>query len=671
MPALTAIIGANATQYKAVMGEVAAISERSAAATLAAFKTVETQLKAQMLTVDTATTQWEMYAASLASVQAAMTRTSVALTMGGTLPALSTVFAAAPNLSAEEKYIGEYKRLLEEKDAAIKASRVANIATALSVASMGGMASSFGAGGGPGGGLSGIMREVFVIGREFLKGNWSRIPGSVVLLAQYMGVLGVMIKSTAQAAIFHAAAENKLSASMANTFLAANAKAQASMTAAEAENFDNAAANALAEANEREAATAEMAMLAQNEKALAATNAAKVESAGAITSIGLWGYVAAAVIMVGVAAYLTWRHFRALAVEARNLANLMNPLKTSMKSATDAELEAAKAHQEYLDKMKKISSETESFIEIIDKEIKAFSALSKAQQELARARGASGVEIERMEEAELAAELEMLKAAKANAEVKRDEAKASADAAQAAVDQFDVVDMTQKKGVAENAGQVLEAVQLAAQTGNTGVWLDFFKKIQTEGGGDKPISTLEPAFKNADFFKGIGLTGTETVNQAVQNFPISGAKVGGQELPTMTIGAAEAAYKSAETEAINLERQYKGLGDATSEAVDVYKKANGEVLKFGDQVDETAQELGIKQKYGREIAALQKGGGGGRTEATARERVGVGAPQVALLNVAQQQLSATRETNRILQIHALTRETAVHRGESVRGEVIF
>ena len=542
---------------------------------------------------------------------------------------------------AEEERVALAAKAAAERVAIMKAEQLAMLTT---VATKGIAGSAFGHYGGPGGGISGIMRETLVIFRELGRGNLTRVPGSVLLLAQYMGILGVVVKSTAAESILAAAAEEKLAGSMARAALVAEAKAARSLEATTAVGADVAATEALALADMESADAARLAAVAQTQKAEAAAQAAAIQKAGAVTTIGPIGWLAAAVIALGAAAYFTYRHFHALAVEARNLAALMNPLKTSMKSATDAEFEAVRAHQAYLDKMKQIASETESFIDLIGKEIKSFKALSQAQIELARARGASGVDIERMEEAQLAAELAMLRAAKATAEQKRDEAKSAADAAQATLDQFDVVNLTQKKGVAENAGQVLQSVQLAAQTGPLGEWVDLFKKAQKEGKGNMPISELAPAFKNEGFFKGIGLTGKETVNQAIQNIPITGAVVGGQKLPPMTLAAAESAYKTAETEALNLEKSQKGLSDSVNTAVDAYKKANDAVIKFGDQVDETQQELGIKQKYGREIAELEKSRGGGRGgNVTERERIGLGSPQIALLDVSKQHLAVSRQ----------------------------
>src|SRR5208337_704661 len=175
-----------------------------------------------------------------------------------------------------------------EKLAAVKASQLAMLTT---IASRGTVSEMIG----PGGGISGIFREVLVIFRELGRGNLTRIPGSVTLLAQYLGVLGKLVKSTAQDAVLAAAAQDKLAASMARSALAAEAKASASRRAAAAETADAAAAQELVAANEAEAVTSREAAVAQAQKAEAAITAARIESAAASVTVSPLGWMAAAV----------------------------------------------------------------------------------------------------------------------------------------------------------------------------------------------------------------------------------------------------------------------------------------------------------------------------------------------------------------------------------------
>src|ERR1035437_312909 len=73
---------------------------------------------------------------------------------------------------------------------------------------------------GPGGGMSGIIRESGVLIREASRGNWNRMLGSLSLMAQYTGTLGKVIKSSAAESVAHAAALDKEAIAISNAVAA-------------------------------------------------------------------------------------------------------------------------------------------------------------------------------------------------------------------------------------------------------------------------------------------------------------------------------------------------------------------------------------------------------------------------------------------------------------------
>ena len=85
--------------------------------------------------------------------------------------------------------------------------------------------------GGPGGGMSGVMRESLVIIREFGRGNYTRIPGSATLLAQYLGGLSKLMKDNVTPAKELAAALGKEAAESMRAADAAEKKATALLAA--------------------------------------------------------------------------------------------------------------------------------------------------------------------------------------------------------------------------------------------------------------------------------------------------------------------------------------------------------------------------------------------------------------------------------------------------------
>ena len=519
-----------------------------------------------------------------------------------------------------------------EKLAAVKASQLAMLTT---IASRGTVSEMIGRGGGPGGGISGIFREVLVIFRELGRGNLTRIPGSVTLLAQYLGVLGKLVKSTAQDAVLAAAAQDKLAASMARAALAAEAKASASRRAAAAETADAAAAQELVAANEAEALTSREAAVAQAQKAEAAITAARIESAAASVTVSPWGWLTAAVVAAGAAAFLTWRHFHRLALEARNLREMLDPLRTRFTEIASAEDESARSHQEFVDWLKKVGAETESLPEKIEKVIKAMREQARAEQELARARGASRTDIEAMEELELKAELEIVRAAQARASAESDAAKSAAQAADAAMRGFNVTALAQAKHVASNAGDIMNAVQDAAQ--NDPALRELKEALQAGGiqGGDALAAFLavNPQFAGTARTAGYkpGMTGEQFVNALQTNLPEE-VKIGNLPIPATTLGEATQRFEVSSKAAQRLEQIQKELADVLADTKTTYGEKLKAVERLTNEQQDLESALGIKTKYGRQIAEAdeqRRRGRGARSELTERERIGGGTPVIS------------------------------------------
>ena len=610
MPALTAFIGANATQYKTVMGEVAAISERAAAATLASFRTVETQLKTQMALVSTATVEWEMYAASLASVQAAMAKIEVATaTNTATMLGQSTVFAATPNLTAEEKYVADYKRLLDERDMAAKALKAEQLSTLVNIASAGGVASAFGHGGGPGGGISGIMRETLVIFRELGRGNLTRVPGSVTLLAQYMGILGKLVKSTAQESIIAAAAENKLAGSMAATALAAEEKATATAAAARIEVVDVEAANALAAASEREAVALRLAAIAQAEKARATQTAAEISTAGASVSISALGYITAGVVALGAAAFFTWRHFHRLQQAFENYTALN--LKDHLEAEAEAEKKSAEAVQANIDWLEKITNERQRESEAIMHNVEMMQKEADMRREILSLRGASNLQLELFDEQELAKQRDYLDTQLDILKAKLNIAEADEGAAEK---QASNVGFLTKIGAAQKNEAVYDAVQEFIS--NNPELQDLMARQQL-GEGTKPVKETPSKIgallsgSPGAIVGGLAPSG-QTVDQRISELMGKQTMIKVGNKPMLVTPADITAVHDSLQALLTAQQKYE---DAVKEHKDNVQKLAEDVIKVRQRLTDTEDELKMKQEYGRTEALLRKdrGGGGGES----------------------------------------------------------
>ena len=121
-------------------------------------------------------------------------------------------------------------------------------------------------------------------------------------------------------------------------------------------------------------------------------------------SLGIFGAiftVTGAIIggLIAAAALFAW-HIHTITRNARDLAEMLDPLNKKFTEQAAAVREASKEHREFLDWLKKIGNETESLEEKTNRLIKSVEDHAQAEIELARARGAGAGTIEAMEEAQ-------------------------------------------------------------------------------------------------------------------------------------------------------------------------------------------------------------------------------------------------------------------------------
>jgi hypothetical protein len=144
-------------------------------------------------------------------------------------------------------------------------------------------------GGGSHGGQAGIMRETLVLMREIGRGNFTRIPGSLSILLQRMGILNLLMKDSAQASQVLASAWEVQSVAASTAALAATRKAQASLMAFEADVENTEATLAQAVADENGAVAAIANAQATQAKAVAAREAAAAQAGSSAAGIGAIG----------------------------------------------------------------------------------------------------------------------------------------------------------------------------------------------------------------------------------------------------------------------------------------------------------------------------------------------------------------------------------------------
>lgn len=178
---------------------------------------------------------------------------------------------------------------------------------------------------------TGALSEMVVLVRELMRGNFSRLPGSLTLLAQRMGLLKFVIRDTATAARLLADAWQDQSIKAGLAAIAATRKAAASAQAFAADTAETEATLSQAVADETAAAAAITHVKAMQAKAVAAGESAAAETGEASATIGTLGIIGGVIVGIGAGAYAS----------SKLVANLVDKL---------AGLKAPDFHPEYVAK---------------------------------------------------------------------------------------------------------------------------------------------------------------------------------------------------------------------------------------------------------------------------------------------------------------------------------
>ena len=439
------------------------------------------------------------------------------------------------------------------------------------------------------GGIAGIVRESLVIMREISMGRGSgRIAGSITILAQYLGVLKLAVKSSAAEQLLASVAATKLSKAMAVQALQARGTAAFTKLLAASQAQEAIAANAATEAN----------------IALASAT---------VTLNPIFFAVVGTIAAAGAAAFFLWRHYERLAKQAKNLADALNPLKRKYTEMAEAQDKAAKSAQEYLDWKNDLLALHQSESDAIERKIKLL-------HEEARARGMSETET-------LAAEKELLTVEKARLDNQLKRALAASDAASAAAtagasltdDKGRKITLEEAQHQAKRLGEILDA---AEENRDNTITHNVVGMKPGMYGGQDPIFQTGPAS-----------------DSEVLTF-----KVNGKEF-SMTVDQARANFEKASNQARILEADQKALDDVLKDS----KSSAAQIQAARNKVDGDLDDINDEQKF-PEKARRGAGDYLGLTDRQ-RAGAQIGGPEMALLDVNKQQLVVLHRIDKNTQHH--------------------
>jgi hypothetical protein len=476
---------------------------------------------------------------------------------------------------------------------------------------------------------TGKIRESLVIMREIMMGRGGpRVAGSATLLAQYWGVLGLAVKSTATEQVVAYAASKKLTLEM---YLQAVAAQKAAVT-----DVEKAAADKLMAAATDQAALSTK-LLKEQQIALASA---------VVTANPIFFACVGILLLLGGAAFFIIRHFHNAAVAAKNLADALNPLKQKYTELAEAQDKAAKAGQEYADWTKELENRHRSESEQLERKIKLLKEEWAARKRVAEARGASDGELQALDMASLEAEKQMLLVEQARLDVEYKKAKAASDAASAAAiagptttDEFgQTITYDQAKKNVETRGHITDAAE-AAQNESTGYVADKLELLKKQHGGSAQVGDFLDQFTEGEKQSALtnGITKDSTLDQAlaVLNNQVQDIVVDGHKYQ-ISVADARKNFDSMNEKVRKLATDQAALDDVLKSA----KSTAAEKMDAQNRVNEDLESVADEMKTAQESPATRRGGGANR-EVSERERIGVGAPQVA--NLQKQTLDVTRK----------------------------
>ena len=459
------------------------------------------------------------------------------------------------------------------------------------------------------GGQGGVVSEIAVIGHELLQGRGTgRVLGSISILAQRLGWLGKLIKSTAAEEIAAAHAEANLAGAYARTWYAANKKAEATIAAGIASGLSKTQAEAAAAADIKQAEAAMVDATAQKAKAAATVESAEIAAAAATVTLGPIGWAVIGLIALTGAIIGAAIHFHRQAVAAKNLAQALDPLKQKYTELAEAQDKAAKAQQEHADRIKDILDAHRTESELIDRKIK----LLRLEAE---ARGLNDQQTLAMEKAALEVEQKRLL-------VERDKAiaaeNAASDAAIAGATTKDfttgeTINQKQAEKKAKTLGEILDAAQ-AAMAGKT------ISKVVSE------------------YVPGSSFPSQRYINRKADETDQLNFKVGDKPFQ-MSVAEAAKNFNMASEQARQLATDQKALDDILKDASKTTEEKKAALLK----VQGDLEGISDQQKYPKR--------GKVELDLSANQRIGAFAMpmQTTMVDLARQQVKQQQATNGFLQ----------------------
>lgn len=486
---------------------------------------------------------------------------------------------------------------------------------------------------------SGVISEIVVLGREFSRGNFSRMPGSITLLAQRMGLLNLIVKDSSTSARLLANAYGELSVKASGAAVAATRKAAASMEAFNADASDTEATMESALADGRKATAARLASFQIMQKARASNDAAlaaETEAGATKTSIGVLG------TLIGV--------LTGVAVGALAANKLVKNLTETLAGVKEPDFDP----KTILNRQSKEGAPEEIQREInveITKSIDLYNSAAEAAERVTKATSEHYKNQRELLDIQKQTELAKTKNVKEKQGIEDKYAKKEFDLN--VLERADTVNnMVNERGAlrTESLKKQQEATRLSksvgpAQADENALGLAEARLAKTKAAEDViNKSKADPGFLNLfnsrDVFRAynaVAATGVSGSDLDAAERTVTTDRIA-QEKNVRRLKEQKDAHDLIRDHAKELTSQ---AGESAAKAETVNLQITQTKKDNESQTNDEAALLEAKYKLNAAKSTLPDVKVG--REATAREKIGLGAPEIALVNVNQQQLRAQQQ----------------------------
>jgi hypothetical protein len=472
------------------------------------------------------------------------------------------------------------------------------------------------------GGRGGVIGETVVLLREMGRGNYARVPGSLTILMQRMGMLKLFVTDNVAAAAKMALTWEIALARATSLARSTMETAIATRAAFEAGGPEVLVTLAQVEADEAAAGAAEL-----NRRAIIQKTIASKEAEGAAkTSISTLGIVAVVLVAVAVAAYYVWKHFRTLgeqmdrtaAVAAKGYGDMSKAMELATKKSAEATADLVNWNKKLADSQESLADKTNAVITALTEEY-------NLKKKLAQEQGASQMVVDAMEQEERQKKLDALNQsiAAGNEQLARDK-KAAAEASGAA--------FTGPEALARNAR--IEDIPEQRRDAEEKVkdYKNFVKELQDKVEKENldaenaiRLSNREAIFGKSPEELAAAIAAAKEAN-AEKGFAV-GPK--GQE-QQMSLNQATAALTKNQDFIDTLKKDLprlvevqRELAAAVKEAEETGNKDSSSVMSLAKERDKLISDMALHQKYDPEIEAAKKmAGAGGMGGSDSLVRVG-------------------------------------------------